>query len=116
MRIGDAASDKPARAFSGKNALGLLFMAGGLILQAFWPRHTLQYGISFGLVLTGIVLWPSGKYLFFPTLLSLFAVLLSLGKNGVQTPSFVCMALAATIGLYGWWEYRKGKASKKRSD
>jgi len=86
-------------------------MAGGLIIQVFWPRHSLQHGISLGLVLAGSVLWPSGKYLYIPVLLFVFAVLLGLGRNGLQSPSLILLVLAAIIGLYGWWENKKSKRS-----
>jgi hypothetical protein len=115
MKTLNTMSSKPARAFGVKNALGLLLMAVGLILQAFWPRHSPQYDVSFGFYLVGAALWPSGKYLYLPVLLLLFAVLFSLGKNGLQTPSIIAMALAGIIGFYGWWENKKGKASDGRS-
>ena len=115
MKTSDTASDKPVRAFGSRNALALLFMAGGLILQVFWPRHSLQYGLSFGLALVGFALWPAGKYVYLSALLLLFAVLLSLGKNGLQTPSIIAMALAAIIGFYCWRENKNGKASHGRS-
>jgi len=106
--------DKWSLAPNGRKMLGLLFMAGGIILLLTIPRHSLHHEVGFVGIFAGSAIMSLGTYRFWPAVLFTCAVLLGLGQQTWGLPALAVMVLGAVVNVYGWWKDRQAKALAER--